>query len=181
MRDAAKITVSESGERGCFLLTGSASPEPGKGPLHGGEGRTGFVRMRTMSLYEMGISNGSVSMGGLFAGKQDTAAAAGITLEGLARCVLRGGWPGGLGLEDWATELIPREYIAALQRSEIPWGTGGNTTAGGCAHSCAHMPGTNLPSRACGRSSGTLPPAKRMSQSHRKPHPPTLHSWRGSS
>lgn len=124
VRDAAKITVSESGKRGCFLLTGSASPEPGRGPLHGGEGRTGFIRMRTMSLYEMGISNGSVSMGSLFAGKQDTATAADITLEKLARYIFRGGWPGGLGLGDRAAGLIPKEYIGALKRSEISSGDG---------------------------------------------------------
>lgn len=57
------------GEPGQFLLTGSATPNAASQPMHSGVGRVSRLRMDTMTLLELGISSGSVSLGTLFAEK----------------------------------------------------------------------------------------------------------------
>lgn len=51
------------GEPGQFLLTGSATPNAASQPMHSGVGRVSRLRMDTMTLLELGISSGSVSLG----------------------------------------------------------------------------------------------------------------------
>jgi len=48
--DAVKFRVDQTKDKGLYILTGSSTPVR-KGELHGGSGRIGKVRMRTMSLY----------------------------------------------------------------------------------------------------------------------------------
>ena len=64
--DEVRAAVDASGyEPGSFILTGSS--EPRKGLVHhSGAGRIGKLRMRTMTLAEMGLSSGAVSLAGLF-------------------------------------------------------------------------------------------------------------------
>lgn len=57
------------GEPGQFLLTGSATPNDASRPMHSGVGRVSRLRMDTMTLLELGISSGSVSLGALLAEK----------------------------------------------------------------------------------------------------------------
>ena len=59
--DAVRYKVDQSGEKGQFILTGSATPNH-KGILHSGAGRIARLRMRPMSLYESGSSSGDISL-----------------------------------------------------------------------------------------------------------------------
>ena len=54
--DAVRIETDKRGEKGLFVLTGSAGPRKDKKPLHSGAGRIGKLKMDTMSLYETGDS-----------------------------------------------------------------------------------------------------------------------------
>ena len=65
------------GMRGQFILTGSADP-PDDITRHSGAGRIIRVRMRPMSLYESGESDGGVSLGALLDGERCAAADAGL-------------------------------------------------------------------------------------------------------
>lgn len=67
--DAVRFAVDHSKGIGQFILTGSAVP-PDKDKQekihHTGTGRVTRLRMRPMSLWESGESNGAVSLGELF-------------------------------------------------------------------------------------------------------------------
>jgi len=60
--------------------------------MHSGTGRISRLRMRTMSLWESGDSNGAVSMEALFGGGKPSATCS-ATLEKIAYLTCRGGWP----------------------------------------------------------------------------------------
>lgn len=67
--DAVRSDIDRRGEKGAYILTGSAMPkvEPDDRPIHSGAGRIVRVHMHTMSLYESGDSTGSVSLGSIMA------------------------------------------------------------------------------------------------------------------
>ena len=64
--DATRRAVDAAGgERGLFILTGSSTPAK-DAVTHSGAGRIARVDMSTMTLWERGLSTGSVSLSGLF-------------------------------------------------------------------------------------------------------------------
>ena len=63
--DTVRHEVDKRGEKGLFILTGSATPVQ-KGILHSGAGRIATIRMRPMSLFESQDSSGQVSLKSLF-------------------------------------------------------------------------------------------------------------------
>ena len=64
--DAVRYEVDHRNEEGQFILTGSAVPASLSEVQHTGTGRFAWVRMRPMSLFESGESNGSVRLSDLF-------------------------------------------------------------------------------------------------------------------
>lgn len=78
---------------GQFILTGSAVPKKMKPGTHSGTGRFTWVKMRPMSLYETGESNGTVSLHELFEGKEPSAIGPSYDLGDLGYMICRGGWP----------------------------------------------------------------------------------------
>ena len=104
---------------GQFILTGSAMPTDDI-TRHSGMGRIGRVRMRPMSLYEMGHSAGEVSIRAMFDGE---AAAAmprpGMSLAEVASFICVGGWPANLdAAADDAARTIA-DYINEAARVEV--------------------------------------------------------------
>ncbi len=82
---------------GQFILTGSASPSD-EITRHSGMGRIARIRMRPMSLYESGLSDGSASLQSMFDG--DTAAAVprdDVSLVDVVDAICLGGWPANVG------------------------------------------------------------------------------------
>ena len=94
--DAIRFSVDHRNMDGQFILTGSAVPpivEERAVVSHTGTGRVVRLRMRPMSLWESGDSNGSVSLGALFQGPASLMGVGHHDISDLARLVCRGGWP----------------------------------------------------------------------------------------
>lgn len=94
--DQIKVEVDESSSFGQFILTGSVTDkdidDKDYDRSHTGNGRIIRKRMRTMSLYESGESNGSVSLSKLKNGEFQIARS-NVKLEDYAFLICRGGWP----------------------------------------------------------------------------------------
>ena len=116
--DAVRHKVDESAEKGQFILTGSATPNH-KGILHSGAGRIAKLRMRPMSLYESGDSSGLVSLESLCRGELTPALTGEVELKKLIELIVRGGWPGSLGLPIEKAALLPAEYLNAVIDDDV--------------------------------------------------------------
>ncbi len=108
--DAVKFRVDRENKKGLYILTGSSTPVR-KGILHGGSGRIGKVRMRTMSLYEAGHSTGDVSLMDLFDDRLKAIPLRDIRLSELVDYVVRGGWPGSLNFTPEEALRITKDYL----------------------------------------------------------------------
>lgn len=116
--DAVRHKVDQSGEKGQFILTGSATPNH-KGILHSGAGRIAKLRMRPMSLYESGDSCGAVSLKELFDGEIKPVMTGEVSLRKLTELIIRGGWPGNLDTVASNAGLLPQEYLNAVIDDDI--------------------------------------------------------------
>lgn len=94
--DTVRFTVDHREGEGQFILTGSAVPpnaEDRSVISHTGTGRIARLRMRPMSLWESGESNGGVSLRELFEGNDKVSAISELNIDDIAYLVCRGGWP----------------------------------------------------------------------------------------
>lgn len=108
--DAVRFRVDHLPQEGQFILTGSAVPQISKEEkekMHTGTGRISRLKMRTMSLWESGESNGTVSLKGLMDGEIPSAATR-SDLSEIAFLCCRGGWP----------KATLQEKTIALDRAE---------------------------------------------------------------
>ncbi len=105
---------------GHFILTGSAVP-PDDITRHTGAGRMSRLRLRPMSLFELGRATGQASLKRILAG--DSAPAVVVQdphLEELARLICVGGWPGHFRRRsDDAALLANRDYLDEVRRVDI--------------------------------------------------------------
>lgn len=116
--DAVRFEVDKEIGKGKYILTGSSMPKR-KGILHSGAGRIGRVRMRTMSLFETGDSSGIISLKGLFEEKLPPTVTGDVKLEELIYYVVRGGWPGNVGLDIQSAKNLPVEYLKAVVEDDM--------------------------------------------------------------
>lgn len=117
--DAVRSEVDARGKFGQFILTGSAVPADSSKIIHSGTGRFSWLRMRPMSLFESGDSNGAVSLGDLFKGKKIQAESK-LSVNDLAFVTCRGGFPASLTIKDEADALIiPENYFLAIIHSDL--------------------------------------------------------------
>ena len=116
--DAVRYKVDQSSQKGQFILTGSATPNH-KGILHSGAGRIARLRMRPMSLWESGDSSGKVSLEQLCQGDLTPVMTGDVDLKHLIGLILRGGWPGSLGLSQKQALLLPAEYLNAVIEDDV--------------------------------------------------------------
>lgn len=91
--DSIRSSVDKRGEPSQFILTGSSVLPEADQTTHSGTGRIGRLRMRPMSLYESGESNGTVSLHSLFDGEAMQPQCNDLDLDGIAYLTCRGGWP----------------------------------------------------------------------------------------
>ncbi len=96
--DMVRTEVDTFRRKGRLILTSSIAPRRDE-YVHSGAGRIGAVKMRTMSLYESGDSDGSVSLASLFDGWSGMKECGPASLERLIDLAVRGGWPGSLGTD----------------------------------------------------------------------------------
>lgn len=99
--DSIRSEVDKRGEPSQFILTGSSVLPEADETIHSGTGRYAYIKMRPMSLYESGESNGKVSLSDLFEGKPFETQTNDLTIDDITYLTCRGGWP-------WAT-LIPKK------------------------------------------------------------------------
>lgn len=116
--DAVRFYVDQKGEKGQFILTGSATPNH-KGILHSGAGRIARLRMRPMSLYESGDSGGQVSLGSLCRGEFQPVMTGEVDLRDLIYYIIRGGWPASLGLSAEDAAVLLRQYLDAIVEDDV--------------------------------------------------------------
>ena len=116
--DAVRYKVDQDSRKGQFILTGSATPNH-KGILHSGAGRIGRIRMRPMSLWESGDSSGQVSLEQLCRGELSPAMTGEVDLKALIALIIRGGWPGSLGLPPEQAALLPGAYLDAVIDDDV--------------------------------------------------------------
>ena len=123
--DAVRFEVDMRGEMGQFILTGSAVPRDDKElpederRMHSGVGRIAPMRMRTMSLWESGESNGKVSLEALFDGQLQVGAMSKLTIEQLAYAICRGGWPASISLKERAALKTARNYVEEVINYDV--------------------------------------------------------------
>lgn len=88
---------------------------------HTGTGRFSWLKMRPMSLFESGESEGTVSLAELFGGNTDFALKApDHKLGAIAFMMCRGGWPGSLRKKSAAAaQLVATEYYQAVTHTDI--------------------------------------------------------------
>lgn len=91
--DLIRSEVDERGETGQFILTGSSVLPDVYETIHSGTGRITRLKMRPMSLYESGESNGKVSLEDLFDGKDLDVIQNELDLDAITYLICRGGWP----------------------------------------------------------------------------------------
>jgi hypothetical protein len=107
--------VDERVDPGQFILAGSAQPTDDE-TRHTGAGRISRLRMRPMSLYELGTSNGKISLAALLNRQGDEASDPGLELEDLATAICRGGWPAFRKLETSDALRRVRDYLNEIPR-----------------------------------------------------------------
>ncbi|MCY3858455.1 MAG: AAA family ATPase [Gammaproteobacteria bacterium] len=78
--------------KGNFILTGSATPADDL-TRHSGAGRISRLQMRTMSLFELGLSSGHVSLEDLLAGARVSASRPDAKINDVVEYICRDGWP----------------------------------------------------------------------------------------
>ncbi|MCL2143494.1 MAG: DUF4143 domain-containing protein [Methanomassiliicoccaceae archaeon] len=116
--DNVRAYVDDSGERGQFILTGSAKPVEGK-RRHSGTGRIAKMLMRTMSLWESGDSTGEVSLSKLFNGAGSIGGKNDHDMNRLAFLICRGGWPGIMFDKDKIALQASSDYMRGLVDEDI--------------------------------------------------------------
>ena len=116
--DATRAFVDKSGSKGQLILTGSSTPV-NKGILHSGTGRIKSIRMNTMSLYESGDSSGLFSLKDLCENKFESKILEGTTLEKLAYLIVRGGWPGNIGVNANDCGELALGYMENVAKTDL--------------------------------------------------------------
>ena len=103
---------------GHFILTGSAVP-PDDITRHTGAGRIVRMRLRPMSLFELGHCTGQVSLSEVLAGQPVTSPSTDLSVQDLAELICVGGWPGHLGSSAVEAMRVNRSYIDDICRADI--------------------------------------------------------------
>lgn len=121
--DQVKYEVDKTGEFGQYILTGSVtdktkSETDEESSRHTGNGRIIRKMMRTLSLYETGDSNGSVSLQDLKNGKFSKAMCKN-DINDYAYYICRGGWPVAIGKEREVSLAQARDYYEVVVTDDI--------------------------------------------------------------
>ncbi len=103
---------------GPFILTGSAVPAD-DASRHTGAGRFSWIRMRPMTLFELGRSSGSVSLRGLLDGETTNVNAGELGIGELAELICIGGWPALVGSGVDAASHFLGGYLDSIARADI--------------------------------------------------------------
>lgn len=95
--EAVRGRVDDLSGKGLFLLTGSATPAEEQ-IRHTGARRIAPVTMRTMSMFERGLSTGDASLGSMLAGRPPMPGRRERSVAEMVEAIVVGGWPDSLDL-----------------------------------------------------------------------------------
>jgi predicted AAA+ superfamily ATPase len=110
--------VDARGETGQFVLTGSAVPSDDVA-RHTGAGRFSFLRMRPMTLFESGYSNGAISLSALLSGERPRSDDPGLTVTDLAERITVGGWPAQVSRPVTDAGRAARDYLEQIRQVDV--------------------------------------------------------------
>jgi predicted AAA+ superfamily ATPase len=110
--------VDDRGLSGQFVLTGSSVPADDVA-RHTGAGRFSFLRMRPMTLFETGHTNGAVSLAALLAGDPPRSDDPGLSVADLADRVTAGGWPAQHGRRVSDAARAARDYLEQIRQVDV--------------------------------------------------------------
>ena len=121
--DQVKYEVDKNGEFGQYILTGSVTDKEKsdgdeESSRHTGNGRIIRKMMRTMSLFETGDSNGSVSISDLKNGKFSPAMTK-KDINDYAYYICRGGWPVAIGKDKDISLAQAKDYYEVVVTDDI--------------------------------------------------------------
>jgi len=111
--NCVKDNLDDEYQFGKFILTGSSTPAEKTDIHHSGAGRITPIKMRPMSLWESGDSNGKVSLLDLFNGGKEfvTDYNDNFNINDVAFLICRGGWPiSVLAEKDFAIDVTKNYY-----------------------------------------------------------------------
>lgn len=109
--------MDQKGETGLYILTGLTSVDESL-IAHSGTGRISRLKMRTMSLFESGDSNGEVSLLDLLKSKEIMSKSK-HSIEDIADLIVGGGWPASIGKTLAIKQRQVRGYCQAIINTEI--------------------------------------------------------------
>ncbi|MDR0460933.1 MAG: DUF4143 domain-containing protein [Nitrososphaerota archaeon] len=117
--NAVRFAVDNRRQNGQFILTGSVVATR-TADMHTGTGRIARMKMRTMSLFETGDSNGDISLERLFNGKEKGESRSNISIEQMAFLINRGGWPAVAQEKSEKIALATaNDYLEAIANEDI--------------------------------------------------------------
>ena len=111
--DIARRNIDFGLRKGMYIFTGSSLPPLDK-TCHTGIGRFARLQMRTMSLYESGVSSGAVKLSELFSTGRTDVVHSRLNYQKAVALICRGGWPGALGLDDEKAIRMSYDYINSI-------------------------------------------------------------------
>lgn len=128
--NAVRVAVDERQRPGQFILTGSVTPADDQ-TRHTGAGRMSRVRLRPLTLFEVGVSSGAMSLEALLAGTApQRASATGASYRDLLHQLVVGGWPGARAAGSArAAQAFYADFIEEIARTDVHATRGGNRTA----------------------------------------------------
>lgn len=117
--NAVRYSVDNIGLPNQYILTGSATPVEDDS-LHSGVGRFSILKMKPLTLYESGDSNGNISLRDILDGKRNIdGIKTDLNYEKIAHVLCRGGWPNSLKLDENLSLEVAKNYIDVLVNSDI--------------------------------------------------------------
>ncbi len=116
--DAVRFNVDNNQAKGQYILTGSSTVNVFN-YIHSGAGRIAKIKMRPMSLFEQGFSNGLVSLKDITNNKINDCLTGEVSLENLINYIIKGGWPANIDLDVDTAKLLPLEYINTILNIDI--------------------------------------------------------------
>jgi len=117
--DSVRHEVDMRGEEGQFILTGSATPIIDKQISHTGTGRFSRIKMRPMSLFESNESTGEISLKELFEKYNNIGLTSNIEIEGIAKAIVRGGWPASVTSKPESASKRAQDYVNSIVQFDV--------------------------------------------------------------
>ncbi len=118
MWNHVRRAVDDHGIAGQFILTGSSVPDDDVA-RHTGAGRFSFLRMRPMTLFETGHSNGAISLAALLAGEPARSDEPRLSVRDLAERIAAGGWPAQHGRRVADAARAARDYLEQIRQVDV--------------------------------------------------------------